>query len=351
MTLRRLNIEIQGYPESYAAEPLDMVGTEVGQYSPPQPPMSRAGGPGHPGPLLSTTHGSIIGGSPLPTHMPAIIVSGDRGMAAPPASGPHPVPPLPHHEVSPPFSQEGPFPLAMSSSHDAGPQTSLPSLSSIPSHPASALNRPPPLHEASSLSSSQNASPCPESSPGLTDAQSAHLLLPIDTTGLEVCEAPGLSGYSTIQTKTEDVSATAHCHPGEVKSDSTLSTMGEALDSAAIATGETDGEFRKRNGTEPSKDYGEGEFFPIEGQDLSNDEAYVEFYLIKGKESSTICEVKSSPSTSKKLETTPFHCEEGGLEAFVAPLDNCKKWEARESTNEVASSNQKDGLSNKKRRI
>ena len=95
MTLRRLNIEIQGYPESYAAEPLDMVGTEVGQYSPPQPPMSRAGGPGHPGPLLSTTHGSIIGGSPLPTHMPAIIVSGDRGMAAPPASGPHPVPPSP----------------------------------------------------------------------------------------------------------------------------------------------------------------------------------------------------------------------------------------------------------------
>ena len=37
MTLRRLNIEIQGYPESYAAEPLDMVGSEVGLYSPPTP--------------------------------------------------------------------------------------------------------------------------------------------------------------------------------------------------------------------------------------------------------------------------------------------------------------------------
>lgn len=36
MTLRRLNIEIQGYPESYAAEPMDMVGSEVGPlYSPP----------------------------------------------------------------------------------------------------------------------------------------------------------------------------------------------------------------------------------------------------------------------------------------------------------------------------
>ena len=346
MTLRRLNIEIQGYPESYAAEPLDMVGTEVGQYPPPQPLMSRAGAPGHPGPPLSTTHGNIIGGSPLPTHMPAIIVSGDRGVAAPPASGPHHAPPLPQNEVSPPFPQEGPFPLAMSSSHDAGPQTSLPSLSSIPSHSASALNRPPPLHEASSLSSSQNASPCPESSPGLIDAQSVHLLFPIDTTGLELCEASGLSGSSTIQTKTEDVSSTAHCHPGEVKSESTLSTKGEALGSAAIATGKTDDELRTRNGTEPSEDYGKGECYPIEGEDLSNDEAYVEFYLIKGKESSTICEVKSSPS-SKKLEPTPFHCEEGS----VAPLSKCKKWETREPTNEVASSIQKDGLSNKKRRL
>ena len=46
MTLRRLNIEIQGYPESYAAEPIDMVGSEVGPlYSPPPPsslsPQSR----------------------------------------------------------------------------------------------------------------------------------------------------------------------------------------------------------------------------------------------------------------------------------------------------------------------
>lgn len=29
MTLRRLNLEIQGFPESYAAEPMDMVGAEV----------------------------------------------------------------------------------------------------------------------------------------------------------------------------------------------------------------------------------------------------------------------------------------------------------------------------------
>lgn len=46
MTLRRLNIEIQGYPESYAAEPIDMVESEVGSlYSPPphapMPPQSR----------------------------------------------------------------------------------------------------------------------------------------------------------------------------------------------------------------------------------------------------------------------------------------------------------------------
>jgi hypothetical protein len=43
MTLRRLNIEIQGYPESYAAEPIDMVGSEVGPlYSPPPPPPPQA---------------------------------------------------------------------------------------------------------------------------------------------------------------------------------------------------------------------------------------------------------------------------------------------------------------------
>ena len=35
MTLRRLNLEIQGFPESYAAEPIDMVGAEV-HHHPPQ---------------------------------------------------------------------------------------------------------------------------------------------------------------------------------------------------------------------------------------------------------------------------------------------------------------------------
>jgi hypothetical protein len=347
MTLRRLNIEIQGYPESYAAEPLDMVGTEVGQYPPPQPPLSHAMAPGHPG-SLSTTRGSIIE-SPHPTHMPSEISSVDHGVAAPPSSGPH----HSQHGVSPPFSQEGPFLLAMSSSHDAVPQTALPSVSSIPSQPASAINLPPPLHEASSLSSSQNASPDPESFPGLlAAAQSLEPPFPNDTTGLEVCETPGLSASTTIQTNTEDVSSTALCHFGEVKSESTLSTINrEALESAATTTGETDDELRLRKEAEPSEDNAKGEFCANECEDPSNEEAYVEeFSLIKGKQSSNICEDKSSPSTSKKLETTPFNCEEGGLEASVAPLDECSKWEARESTSEVESSTQEDGLSNKKRR-
>lgn len=34
MTLRRLNLEIQGFPESYAAEPMDMVGAEVHSHPP-----------------------------------------------------------------------------------------------------------------------------------------------------------------------------------------------------------------------------------------------------------------------------------------------------------------------------
>jgi hypothetical protein len=42
MTLRRLNIEIQGFPESYAAEPMDMVGAEVHSH-PPQVLVSGIG--------------------------------------------------------------------------------------------------------------------------------------------------------------------------------------------------------------------------------------------------------------------------------------------------------------------
>ena len=81
MTLRRLNIEIQGYPESYAAEPMDMVGAEIGQ----QPSSMVA--------LANPAHPSMESGSDA---------------RAAPGSG----------------------------SHHAGPPTSLPSLTSMQSQPA-----------------------------------------------------------------------------------------------------------------------------------------------------------------------------------------------------------------------
>lgn len=81
MTLRRLNIEIQGYPESYAAEPMDMVGAEIGQ----QPSSMVA--------LANPAHPSMESGSDA---------------RAEPGSG----------------------------SHHAGPPTSLPSLTSMQSQPA-----------------------------------------------------------------------------------------------------------------------------------------------------------------------------------------------------------------------
>ncbi len=60
LTLRRLNIEIQGFPESYAAEPLDMCGAEAH----PQPPVMSVHGmasvpsqyPSHPTSSLPTSH-------------------------------------------------------------------------------------------------------------------------------------------------------------------------------------------------------------------------------------------------------------------------------------------------------
>lgn len=137
MTLRRLNIEIQGYPESYAAEPLDMVGTEVGQHHPPpRPPPPPPGNfhPGHPG------VGSSEPGVGMPPHYSEHV------------SGP---PPPPHHHTSaagpppsPPSSFGGPFsPTNSSSHHAAGPPSSLPSLTSMPSQPQpSGTSSYPPYH-------------------------------------------------------------------------------------------------------------------------------------------------------------------------------------------------------------
>ena len=101
MTLRRLNIEIQGFPESYAAEPTDNCGADV-RPPPPPPPQH------HASMTLSSQHGPPPAGPP-----PGIIVKPGVG-------------PTSHPSRHPP-------PAAMSMQH--GPPTSLPSLSSMQSHP------------------------------------------------------------------------------------------------------------------------------------------------------------------------------------------------------------------------
>jgi hypothetical protein len=84
MTLRRLNLKIQGFPESYASEPNgeDMVVGEPHQHpsmtssppiqqqhqsSPPQPPQQQQGDP-----PLSSSHDPVAGvlGSPIRSSPP-----------------------------------------------------------------------------------------------------------------------------------------------------------------------------------------------------------------------------------------------------------------------------------------
>ena len=111
MTLRRLNIEIQGFPESYAAEPSDNCGTEV--HPPPQQQQQHHGAMT---PSSQQPHGPPSAGPP-----PGSIV--EPGMAPPShLSGPH------SSSLPPPGA-------AAMSSMQQGPPTSLPSLSSMPSHP------------------------------------------------------------------------------------------------------------------------------------------------------------------------------------------------------------------------
>ena len=105
MTLRRLNIEIQGFPESYAAEPSDNCGTEV--HPPPPPHHAAAMTPSSQhGPPSAGPPGSITKAGMMPTS----LLNGPAGL-------PPPVNPT----------------IAMSTLQ--GPPTSLPSLSSMASQP------------------------------------------------------------------------------------------------------------------------------------------------------------------------------------------------------------------------
>ena len=63
MTLRRLNLRIQGFPESYASEPyMEDDAMCVGEPHPSHPPVSTASPGGHRGEMMTVPDGS---GPPL----------------------------------------------------------------------------------------------------------------------------------------------------------------------------------------------------------------------------------------------------------------------------------------------
>lgn len=114
MTLRRLNIEIQGFPESYAAEPSDNCGTEV--HPPPPPPHQQH-------------HAAMTPSSLNPQRGPPPSVAGPPGGMVKPGMAP-----IAH--LSGPSSSRPPSGApVMSQQQEQGPPTSLPSLSSMPSQP------------------------------------------------------------------------------------------------------------------------------------------------------------------------------------------------------------------------
>jgi hypothetical protein len=177
MTLRRLNIEIQGYPESYAAEPMDMVGAEVGHHPVPlRPPLPPSGGgaggvhPGHP----------IAGGEPVARIAPHSVEQ---------ISGP------------PPSSFGGPFFPANSSSHHSGPPSSLPSLTSMPSQPFGSSFPPYAPQGPYPYSATHNAAPTEKLSGDQIDNQATYQSLPLDSQNDVSCVA----GYETADLQIKEM--------------------------------------------------------------------------------------------------------------------------------------------------
>lgn len=129
MTLRRLNIEIQGFPESYAAEPSDNCGTEVH----PPPPQQQ-----------QPHHAAMTPSSHQQRGPPPSVAGPPGGMVKPGMA------PMAH--LSGPSSSRPPSGVpVMSQQQPQDPPTSLPSLSSMPSQPhqASSSAAPPPAAVAS----------------------------------------------------------------------------------------------------------------------------------------------------------------------------------------------------------
>ncbi len=215
MTLRRLNIEIQGYPESYAAEPMDMVGAEVGHHPVPlRPSLPQNGGgmgsvhPGYP----------MAGGEPVARMAPHCTEQ---------LSGP---PPLLHQAGPPPPSSFGGlFSPANSSSHHSGPQSSLPSLTSMSSQPSGSSFPQYAPQDPYPYLSTHHAAPREKFSVDQIGNQATYQYLPLDSSNIVSCVARDES--AELQIKEAEIS-TPPLHTIDEPD-------GSELNSVEISNGET----------------------------------------------------------------------------------------------------------------
>ena len=84
MTLRRLNIRIQGFPESYATDPAAMADMVIGEARQPMPVASSLARPA----MMPAPEGPIMGGPEAPRSSPHPAATLPGPAAGPPLSEP-----------------------------------------------------------------------------------------------------------------------------------------------------------------------------------------------------------------------------------------------------------------------
>lgn len=75
LVLRRLNLEIQGYPESYVSEPDAMADLCAGEPHHPPPPMAVGMPPSHPGAPPMAAAAAAASSAPVAHHGPAVSMA------------------------------------------------------------------------------------------------------------------------------------------------------------------------------------------------------------------------------------------------------------------------------------
>lgn len=330
MTLRRLNIEIQGYPESYAAEPMDMVGAEVGHHPPPhRPPLPLGGGmrsvhPGH----------QIVGSEPAVGMAPRY----SEQLSGPPTQHLHEGPP-------PPTSFGGPF-STISSSHVSGAPSSLPSLSSMPSHPPGPSYPPYPQQDPYTYSLAYHAAPIKEGNLPSHSVDSTDTIKPDSTTllqptpdnsveptvsSVEVCNGatPSISEEESTNVVTSHADEetpfpksyeSSHENDGEVKD-----ALSPPDDSSPVISPiiRTEGTLEAKSATSPMNRDEDVVAHTTDGTAICESTISKEDQL---SNVNTENETKDNSTTSKPIESSPDKSD-GNSEEVVTPLadDNRKQ--------------------------